>query len=149
MKNALVMIGARNSTLHERQADDYYATEPRAMELLLEVEKFNNNIWECCSGEGHLSKKLTDYGYNVKSTDIVLRGGFGDYELDFLEYSQKNTNTFNGDIITNPPYRQAQAFVEGALNVVKPDCKVAMFLKLTFLETKGRRILFDSQPPKT
>lgn len=143
------MIGARNSTYQERQVDDYYATDPRAMDLLLEVEKFNKNVWECCSGEGHLSKRLADFGYNVKSTDIVLRNGFGDYKLDFLEYSKQNQNVYDGDIVTNPPYKHAQAFVEGALNVVKPNCKVAMFLKLTFLETKSRRLLFDSQPPKT
>ena len=57
-------------------------------------------------------------------------------------------NEYDGDIITNPPYKYAKEFVEKALAVVKPGHKVAMFLKLTFLEGKNRRELFKKYPPK-
>ena len=53
------------------------------------------------------------------------------------------------DIITNPPYSKAQEFVEHALDISSDGCKVAMFLKIQFLEGKSRRALFDKQPPKT
>lgn len=43
-------IGASNHTDKERQCEDYYATEPKAMELLLEVEQFSPVIWECACG---------------------------------------------------------------------------------------------------
>ena len=49
-------LGASNHTDKERQNEDYYATEPKAGELLLEVESFDQNIWECACGEKHLSK---------------------------------------------------------------------------------------------
>lgn len=52
------------------------------------------------------------------------------------------------DIITNPPYRIAKEFVEHALDIVDDGRKVAMFLKLTFLESKSRRALFEKHPPK-
>ena len=52
------------------------------------------------------------------------------------------------DIITNPPYRYAKEFVEHALDIVGDGRKVAMFLKLTFLESKSRRALFEKYPPK-
>ncbi len=52
------------------------------------------------------------------------------------------------DIVTNPPYSKAQEFVEHALEIIETGRKVAMFLKIQFLEGKARRKLFDSQPPK-
>lgn len=58
------------------------------------------------------------------------------------------TEKWNGDIITNPPYAFAQEFVEQALKMIEPGRKVAMFLKLTFLEGKRRADLFRNNPPR-
>ena len=84
VRNVLVTIGARNVANEERQQEDYYATEPKALELLLEKEKFSPNIWECACGEGHLSKVLIKEGYNVFSSDLYDRG-YGEAQIDFLE----------------------------------------------------------------
>ena len=46
-----------------------------------------------------------------------------------------------------PPYAAAQEFVEQALKMIQPGRKVAMFLKLTFLEGKARWALFRDNPP--
>lgn len=54
---------------------------------------------------------------------------------------------FDGDIITNPPYKYATEFVRKALERVKEGHKVAMFLKVLFLEGKSRRELFKQYPP--
>ena len=35
-------LGASNHTDKERQSEDYYATEPKAVELLLDLEDFSN-----------------------------------------------------------------------------------------------------------
>lgn len=46
-KNSIYMtLGASNHTAKEREENDYYATEPAAVELLLELEKFSHYIWE-------------------------------------------------------------------------------------------------------
>lgn len=96
-------LGASNHTDKERQQHDYYATEPKAMELLLAEEDFSPVIWECACGEGHLSKVLEEHGFEVISTDLIYRG-FGDPEpLDFLKDTLED---FEGDIITNPPFEQ-------------------------------------------
>lgn len=145
-KAAFSTIGASNHSEGKRQKDDYYATEPKATEILLENETFSHTIWEPACGEGHMSKILEAAGYDVISTDLIYRG-YGDPEpLDFLHES---IGDFDGDIITNPPYKFAKEFVETALHTVKEGRKVAMFLKLTFLETKGRKKLFQEYPPKT
>lgn len=138
-------LGASNHTEKEREQHDYYATEPKAMELLLAEEQFAPVIWECACGEGHLSKVLEANGYEVISTDLVYRG-FGDSEpLDFLKETLDN---FEGDIITNPPYKYALDFVKKALESVQSGRKVAMFLKLQFLEGKTRKQFFLDNPPK-
>ena len=127
----------------QREELDYYATDPKAAELLLSVEKFNNNIWECACGEKHLSKVFENHGYNVRSSDIVNR--CDNEVIDFLATEEK----FDGDIITNPPYKYAKEFVEHALDISADGVKVAMFLKLTFLESKSRKALFEKYPFKT
>lgn len=55
---------------------------------------------------------------------------------------------WDGDIITNPPYKYAKEFVEKALNTIPTGNKVAMLLKLLFLEGKARKELFRKYPPK-
>ena len=61
-KSTYITLGASNHTDKERQREDYYATDPIAAELLLEVETFNKNVWECACGEKHLSKVFEDKG---------------------------------------------------------------------------------------
>lgn len=139
-----VTLGASNHTSNPRADNDFYATDPRAIELLLDLENFSNKIWECACGEGHLSKVLEDRGYDVVSTDLINRG-FGTVGVDFLSSSE----TFDGDIITNPPYKYAIEFVEKAISSVTSGHKVAMLLRLSFLEGISRRKLFDRHPPKT
>lgn len=129
----------------EAEPHDYYATEPRATELLLQNEIFQGPIWEPACGEGHISKVLWDCLYEVYSSDLIQRG-FGDAGVDFLS---RPFDSWDGDIITNPPYKYAKEFVEEALRVVTPGHKVAMFLKLTFLEGQARRELFRLYPPRT
>ncbi len=87
-------------------------------------------------------KSLVRHGYDVVSRDLVDRG-YGEVK-DFLFM---NNEQWDGDIITNPPYAFAQEFVEQALKMIQPGRKVAMFLKLTFLEGKKRAELFKSTPP--
>ena len=136
-------LGASNHTENEREAHDYYATEPKAAELLCEVESLSPAIWECACGEGHLAEVLRKRGHIVKATDLIDRGyGYGG--VDFL----KENVHFHGDIVTNPPYKYAKEFVEHAIDTVADGCKVCMFLKLQFLEGKARRALFEKYPPK-
>lgn len=144
--NVFTCIGASNHSEGEREVLDYYATEPKAVKLLLEKETFNTNIWECCCGEGHISKVLEENGYNVLSTDIVERGYTKQkFTKDFLNTNKRNLKI---DIITNPPYKKALDFVKKAIQVVAEGNKVVMFLKLTFLEGKARRKFFEENPPK-
>ncbi len=142
-ESKFINLGATNHGNGNREENDYYATEPIAGELLLEAEPDLNNIWECACGEGHLARVFDEAGKLGKATDLINRG-YGDIE-DFLI----NTEPYhNGDIITNPPFKYAQEFVENALARVDEGRKVCMFLKVLFLESKSRKELFTKHPPK-
>lgn len=77
-------LGASNHTEQERELNDFYATEPKAVGLLLQREKFSEKIWEPACGQGHISKVLMAHGYKVLSSDLVNRG-YGYTGVDFLK----------------------------------------------------------------
>lgn len=135
-------LGASNHADHERAYADYYATEPKATEWLLKLEKFDGPILEPACGEGHISEVLKRGRYFVTSRDLIDRG-YGEV-ADFLAIDNQK---WNGNIVTNPPYAYAQEFVEKALSIIPDGKKVCMFLKLTFLEGKARKHLFKTCPP--
>lgn len=62
-------LAASNHSSSEREKNDFYATDPKAIDLLLEKENFSDLIWEPACGQGHLSKRLEQNGYEVLSTD--------------------------------------------------------------------------------
>lgn len=142
-RSTYVTLGASNHSQAERQEHDFYATDPAAAEHLIKRENFNTKIWECACGKKHLSYVFEKHGFEVRSSDIVDR--CGNEVLDFL--SEKNTH-WDGDIVTNPPYRFALDFIKKALQIIPQGNKVAMFLKLQFLEGKERKKFFASTPPK-
>lgn len=142
-KSVHSVLGASNHSLEEREVNDYYATESNAVKLLLELEEFNSDIWECACGEGHISKVLEEDGFNVRSSDLIDRG-YGRGGIDFLKVSKK----WYGDIITNPPYKFGKEFVEKAMELISVGNKVALFMKLQFLEGKERKKLFEKYPLK-
>lgn len=144
-KNSIyTTLGASNHTDKEREQSDYYATDPIAVELLLKEEDFSTDIWECASGENHLADALKEHGHNVRTSDIVKRTDITE-QYDFL--SIDNTS-WHGDIITNPPYRLATEFIYKSLSIINNGNKVAMFLKVQFMEGKERKHLFTNFPPK-
>lgn len=51
-------LAASNHSSSEREKNDFYATDPKAIDLLLEKENFSDLIWEPACGQGHLSKRL-------------------------------------------------------------------------------------------
>lgn len=131
------------SKTSEREKNDYYATDPKAMEDLLQRENFSKNIWEPACGEGNLSEVLKKHGHNVYSTDLIDRG-YQDDVLDFLQSSIQ----FDGDIITNPPFKYTSQFILKSLESVPMGGKVAMFLKLNYLPGKARyRDIYSKFPP--
>lgn len=146
--STFVQLGSSNHTDKDREINDYYATDPKALEIFLDKlkeDKFelHNNIWEPACGEGHLSEVLTKRGYNIYSSDLINRG-YG-WQSDFLKVTNTNLKL---DILTNPPYKYAEKFVKKALEIQANGYFTIMFLKIQFLEGQARKKLFEEYPPK-
>ena len=142
MDKVFKLLGSHSNS--ERQKEDYYATDPSALEALLEKESFSD-VWECACGGGHLCGLLSKYGMLKRKSDIMDRGcgaEIFDFLNDFL-----NTE-WNGDILTNPPYANALEFVKKALAIIPKGRKAAFLLRIQFLEGMERRALFNKEPPK-
>lgn len=146
--NKQIGIGSSNHSLKERHNYDFYATPPSAIDDLFAQEEFDHDIWEPACGQGHLSKRMEELGKKVLSTDLIDRG-YGDTGVDFLgDYLINRGSYFEGDIITNPPYKIALEFLNKALQVVEVGSKIAFFLKIQFLEGQKRGEFFKRFPPK-
>ena len=150
-KSTFVMLGASNHSQKERETNDFYATDPHSLEIFLDKLKEDNiklhgNIWECACGQGHLSEVLKKRGYKVCSTDIIDRG-YDNKQIDFLKEKYLKDDLMS-DILTNPPYKYAQEFVEKALDRQYKGYYTIMFLKIQFLEGQTRKKLFQKYPPK-
>lgn len=139
-------LGASNHTDEEREQNDYYATDPKAVDALLSLVDLPRKVWEPSCGEGHLSKRLEHFGHEVVSTDLIDRG-YGKGGVDF--FAQNAIPDGCTCIVTNPPYKFATNYVLHALELLPPGGILAMFLKLSFLEGKERKKkIYDITPPK-
>lgn len=145
-RDTLKVMGASNHTDAERSKLDYYGTDKRSTRALLEVERFSNKVWEPCAGHHLIADVLNENGYEVRCSDIAEYEGYEHEVLDFFN----NTETWDGDIVTNPPYNLSTDFTIKALETLKPGAKLAMFLRLQYLEGASRyNKIFKENPPKT
>lgn len=135
VKNIRAYVG--DTVNNNRSSGDFYSTPRQCTLDLLEREKFEGEIWECACGDGAISKVLLEHSYKVISTDLVDRG-YGLTGIDFLEC---NNDWVCENIITNPPFKYGYEFVEHGLSLTKK--KLIVFNKLSFLEGKKRRHIFD------
>ena len=155
-------------TTSKRNEDDFYATDPYALELLLDhcsswlytmflksrFESQNKDIlkgtsswwgfsiWECAVGTGNLAKVLKDRGYQVKCSDIKDRGYCkrkGMCCIDFLKTDMGIMyRNHIGIILTNPPFRYANEFIMHALDLLPENGLYIAFMNLTYLAGKER-----------
>jgi hypothetical protein len=129
MQRSLV-TQSRQHALSER-GHDLYDTPPEATRALMRAEVLPFRIWEPACGRGAIVRVLRAAGYQVVASDLVDRGP-GYWSRDFL--LERCAPAGTECILTNPPYKQAAAFVRHALNLCP---KVIFLLRLAFLEALG------------
>ena len=135
----------------ERIKDDFYPTPAWCTKGLLEQVPFwsrSNIIWEPAAGKGDISRVLSDEGYSVVSSDLVcyeshyrpfIRTG-----VDFLKQEQMYAGSRH--IVTNPPYKLAEEFINHAIALATPvKGKVIMLLRNEYDCAKKRNYLFSTK----
>ena len=132
-----------------RVENDYYATNPKAVEMLLTNYTFDAaTILEPCVGGGHIANAINNFFANqrvITGLDLVDRGYPNTIVQNFLTW--ETDKKFEG-IITNPPFSLAQEFIEKGMELLTDDGQMAMFLKIQFLEGAKRKEFFEKYPPK-
>lgn len=122
----------------ELKGADFYPTPFWATEALLYMESFEGKITEPCCGEGHISEVLKNNNFNTIDSDLL------DYNYGIVKNAFDIKEAEN--IITNPPYNLAIEMLEHFLKITKK--KIALLLRLSFLESKKRYNFFQDNPPK-
>ncbi len=119
---------------------DFYPTPAWATYALIDSEKFSGDVWESACGDGAMSVVLGQATKTVISSDLYDRG-FGDHGIDFI-----GSNRVADNIITNPPYNSAEAFIRTGAQQARR--KFALLLRLAFLEGANRsNTIFSRIPP--
>ena len=136
-KSMFVTLGASNHTDKECESNDFYATDPIAIEKLVKVMQLPRKIWECACGTGCLSDRLKELGHDVVSTDLVDRG-YGKVS-DFLETTELPNDCTC--ILTNPPYKYALDFIKHSLELLPDDGLCIMFLNEIIIERLKKGIV--------
>lgn len=135
---------------HNRVEHDFYATNPKAVEMLFnsfnEIDLSNCKILEPSAGQGHICNALRNLGASkIDCVDIVDRGLEDVICTDFLDWETYNRYNL---IITNPPFCLAKEFIEKSFELLANKGYIVMFLKIQFLEGAKRKDFFDKYPPK-
>lgn len=137
--------------LYHREAEDWYREPVEAVEALLRAEEFPGRVWDPACGGGNIPETLRRLtGCDVIATDKVDRGyARMDRTLDF------DVDKIPGEflvgrcadhVVTNPPFKLAQRFVDRALGDDLGCAKVAVLQRLAWLEGSERGAWFAAKP---
>ena len=97
---------------------------------------------EPACGAGHMAKVLKEYFGDVTATDAFAYG-YGSVR-DYLAVPYE-ANAVDW-VITNPPFRLAEAFVQRSMVVARVG--IAILARTVFIESVGRyRAIFERNPP--
>lgn len=115
----------------ERWDSDYYVEPAECVHRLFDTVQFDGVIHDPCAGSGTIPKVAAAHGYDVTCSDLVDRG-FCPGGVDFL-----TDETMRDNIVSNPPYRLAEAMFAHACRHVRG--KVAFIVRLPFLAGQKRK----------
>lgn len=148
MQNTSHAVMAQRAEL--KNSLDDFPTPPWATRALIEhvvVARERLSSMTCLEpacGRGHMSVALAPYFREVTSCD-VFDYGFGSV-ADFLK-SKASEGSYDW-VITNPPFRLGEAFIERAMKIARHG--VAMLSRTVFIESVGRyeRIFKSNRPTR-
>lgn len=133
------MTAIMNRRAANMEGPDFYPTPAWATRALLAVETIRGSVHEPCCGNGAMASVLLENGIVVEASDLFDHG-YGRSGLDARTMPGPVEN-----IVTNPPYNIAEDLLLRFHEIC--ERKIAMLLRLSFLESKRRYPLFVNKPP--
>ena len=139
---APAVTGRRRRRKIAGDGHDFYPTQLWAVLGLLDELHLPGPVWECACGDGEMAMALKLRGLDYFASDLVDRG-YGTSGVDFMT---SEPDAPFGTVFTNPPFKDAEAFVRRARSF--RGVAVCMFLPLSFLQGAGRASgLWADDPP--
>lgn len=153
MNSLATVDSARRGAPRERAGQDWYREPEWAVHGLFDVHGFDGGIYDPACGAGTILRVARAYGYEAIGSDVVDRGaGLQFWKADFLVDDVLNMGRLGAalvrtkHVVTNPPFSLAEDFLRRALRLTAQHAKIAMLLRLSFLEGRRRRWIFDETP---
>lgn len=131
----------KDAKLWDRQPDDWYVEPQWVSSRLFEVEPFAGEIWDPACGGGNIITAALCAGHSAHGSDKVQRYR-GAIVWDFLAQGERPDRVNN--IVSNPPFKHAQAFVELSLKLATN--KVAMMLPAAWVQGDKRSRWLETTP---
>jgi hypothetical protein len=124
------------------RGDDAYMSPACATVALLRHVKLPHRLWECACGDGTgILDPLRAAGHDVVGSDLVDYGRTDCLaRVDFL--LERKAPDGCQCIISNPPYKLVEQFVEHALELCP---RVIMLLRLAFYESEKRCAILEER----
>ena len=145
-KNLKDIYSGVNKADKNRRTNDFYPTPPLAVWCLNKYSDVPKNIIEPCAGRGNISIELKRNNKTVFSRDLhEYENSLVDIETGFDVLNSPIHEIATG-LITNPPYHKDLPRKIAQLGIDNYDY-TALLVRLTFLEGKKRRKLFNKHPP--
>jgi hypothetical protein len=141
MGNGLASSTGNRRAPFVQRKDDLYQTPPEAVLALLRVESLSRAVWEPACGPGAIVRILRAAGHDVLATDLVDYASPDQDHAGWDFLLEQCLPAGVEAIVTNPPFKNAEAFVAHALKLCP---KVIMLLRLAFLESERRRGIIDN-----
>ncbi|MDC3214513.1 SAM-dependent methyltransferase [Pseudoalteromonas distincta] len=144
----------------QRNADDYYVTPHWLIHDFIDAFAENNNFHfdkeeyprvldpsagGCDKYPMSYPTVLEQEGFIVESWDIREDSRANLTGVNFLNVPSYESRKYDM-IITNPPFNQAQAFTEHALEMVKEGGLVIMLQRLNWLGSQKRKPMWQKLP---
>jgi len=119
---------------------DFHSTDPRWTYALLRNYRILGAVLEPCAGDGAMVDVMRSRGIDVIASDLVDRGIYT--VKDAMSYERAP------NIVTNPPYSQADEMIEHFLLIT--EGVVAVLMRIAWLQGKKRKErIFDKKRPDT
>lgn len=138
---AVLGFHTRDLKVYDRDDADWYVEPAWAVDALLAAEPFEGLTLDPACGCGTIPKAFAKRGLACSAYDLHDRG-FGRGGFDFLVRGQFVVPFDN--VVTNPPYKLAEAFIRRGLQITKR--KVAVLVQQQFPFSQRRWAMFTELP---